>query len=263
MTNINSLFGKKNNGDTNQTQPVASDVAGAAQANSTDEGLATQAADEQVVPTQQAAPVRKGLGFLGKPASQKQPDSASVSTGSTEAAARPKLAGIKVGQASQAEPVVPAADDGFDLDDIANLDVSDMDESRDSRSTFPDEIGATEPIPERFIPEGADEQMRSFVSLMDQVYTIGHDPQLLGNVIRSIMIELQRNPHYINSDWKKSLVQPDDVRVWIRNMREVMGLAKVAKAEAKAKRGNGRKKKEQSSSEMLDDLASLGFVIEE
>lgn len=103
--------------------------------------------------------------------------------------------------------------------------------------------------------------MLQFVKLIDSVYEMQFDQDLLGNVIKSIMVELQTNPAYISSDWKKSLVQPDDIRVWIRNMREVMGLNKIVKAEKKAKRASSKAKKVDSN-EMLDDLASLGFTME-
>lgn len=100
-----------------------------------------------------------------------------------------------------------------------------------------------------------DKTTLQFVEMIDGVYEIIHDPELLGNVIRSIMIELKSNPQYTK------LIRDDDVRTWVRAMRENMGLARVKKVEAKARR-SGSKTKSGSKAvdmDMMADLAELGI----
>lgn len=117
-------------------------------------------------------------------------------------------------------------------------------ESSREGSRFPDETPATQPT--RDVPADAEESVKRFVELLDNMHGLTPEPDLASDVIRNIMIELKSNPQYIKH------VAPADVRVMIRTMRENMGLAKVTKAEKKATR---TKKRDQN---MMDDLASLG-----
>jgi hypothetical protein len=55
--------------------------------------------------------------------------------------------------------------------------------------------------------------------MIDGIYEIIHDPDLLGGVIRNIMVELKSNPEYTK------LMAPEDFRTMVRGMRESMGLA--------------------------------------
>lgn len=255
MANLSALFGKKPDAPTATDKPDSP----APQPNQRmEEAPATQDG-----PVETAMPPRKGLGFLGKasgpaastPAAGTPSDSSKPSTPT-----KPKLAGLSLGKATP--PVAPESAKAAVEEGIINLDDLMNDESEAPAAPaprrYPDEIEATAPV--RPIPEDASEQMLKFVKLIDSVYDMQFDKELLGNVIRSIMIELQSNPIYISKDWKKSLVQPDDIRLWIRNMREVMGLNKIVKQEKKAKRGSS--KKQMDSNEMLDDLSSLGFTME-
>jgi hypothetical protein len=54
-------------------------------------------------------------------------------------------------------------------------------------------------------------------------------------------------------------MSPDDVRVMVRGMRESMGLARVKKQEAKAKKSGGTRKSKTVDLDMLADLDSLGI----
>lgn len=119
-------------------------------------------------------------------------------------------------------------------------------------SGFADEVSATAPI--RELPEDLDKQQRSFVDLLDGVYHIVHEPDMLGNVIRSIMIELKNNPEY------RKLVSPTDVHTMIKGMRSSMGLARIKKAESASKRRGGGSKTTKVDADMLSDLDALGAL---
>jgi hypothetical protein len=266
----NAILGIKPDDSTPTATPDA--PAQEVQAAASDAPVATQA-EAQAEPAP-AAPVRKGLGFLGKgqPSAANggsvAPTQAPVDAPKSVANAptKPKLAGLGLGKPA-AKPVekveAPTAGEVAAGEPVIDLQSLMDDESpapaRVARPLPADHVPATAPI--RPVPEDATAPMLQFVKLIDSVYEMQFDQDLLGNVIKSIMVELQTNPAYISSDWKKSLVQPDDIRVWIRNMREVMGLNKIVKAEKKAKRASGKAKKVDSN-EMLDDLASLGFTLE-
>lgn len=262
---MKSLFSKKAPADV-QPAPDSSDSPAPEQSARVEVEAAASPAPAAV-----EVATRKGLGFLNKSsvaAPNKSADpvvAASAPAAITDSApAKPKLAGLTLGKVAPPTPPVagPAQDDPLSDGalDLASLmdDESAPPVAAPARKRFDDEIPATAPT--RPIPDEATPAMLKFVSLIDSVYDMQFDVDLLGNVIKAIMIELQTNPIYISKDWKRSLVQPDDIRIWIRNMREVMGLNKIVKQEAKAKRGSS-KKKTVDSNEMLDDLASLGFSI--
>jgi len=102
------------------------------------------------------------------------------------------------------------------------------------QSQFDDETPARAPT--RELPADLDAGQLQFIELIDNVYGMMHDSELLSNVIRGIMIELKSHPQYM------TLVAKDDVRAWVRAMRDNMGLARVKKAEKKATRGRGSSK---------------------
>lgn len=170
----------------------------------------------------------------------------------------------------QPEPSAPApspppedsdiADDS-DLDDLGSIqDLAGLDASEDlgqaprGMSQFQDETPATKPM--RELPEGLDRASLQFIDLVDGVYEILYDPELLGAVMRNIMIELKGNPQYMR------LVAKDDVRTFVQAMRNTMGLAKIKKAE-KAPRGKAAttSKGKANDSEMDDAFAELGIEI--
>lgn len=156
---------------------------------------------------------------------------------------------------------VPSRDagDDFDIGQLADslLGSEESVSTRASRSQFADEV----PCPKRGnlpddLPENERQLTKQFIDLIDGVYSMLNDPELLGGVIRSIMIELKAHPQYMK------LVAPDDVRVWVKSMRDSMGLARIKKQEAKAKRSGGgakAKKTPAAKAEMEQAFADLGI----
>lgn len=111
---------------------------------------------------------------------------------------------------------------------------------------FADETPAIKPT--RELPEGVTKEQLGFVENLDTIYEVIHDADLLGGVIRNIMIELKSQPEYTK------LMAPDDFRTMVRGMRESMGLARVKKQESKAKKSGGTRK-----SKALDDDVMAGL----
>ena len=125
---------------------------------------------------------------------------------------------------------------------------------RSRMSQFDDETPATKPS--RELPEGIESQQLQFVEMMDGVYDLLDDPELLGMVIKNIMIELKANPQYIN------MVTKDDVRQWVRTMRHTMGLARIKKMESKEKRGKGTTRAKPSSKLLDQDVLNAASGID-
>jgi len=139
------------------------------------------------------------------------------------------------------------------LDDLDSTEDEGV-QPRQSMSHFSDETPATKPT--RELPEGITKETLGFIDLIDGVYDVMDDAELLGGAIRNIIIELKSHPEYMK------LVAPDDIRTWVRGMRESMGLAKIRKTETKAKRAGGAGRKSKLVDEdMLADLADLGVDI--
>lgn len=181
--------------------------------------------------------------------------------GTKPATARPDSVRTDDVESARQEPAsVPAV--ASELDDFESG-IADIGRGSSTPSGFADETPATAPLRALDGMGELDDSAKGFINLIDGVYEIYHDADLMGNVIRSIMVELKSNPQYINAqEWKKSLVQPDDIRLWIRGMRDSMGLAKMKKAESKAKRSGGKTAKSKAvDDDMLSDLASLGIDI--
>lgn len=157
----------------------------------------------------------------------------------------------------KAEPVAKV-EDSDDLSDLAKLSAS-TDEGTAPRpakaisSGYADETPATAPT--RDLPEELTKQQLQFVELIDNVYGVLDDPELLGNVIKGIMVELKANPQYMQ------MVTNTDVRTWVRVMRDSMGLARIKKTEVKAKRAGGGSKTSKSKTEILD-MEGLGVDLD-
>lgn len=171
-----------------------------------------------------------------------------------------KLAKPPVTASSTSHGKAPESKEVMTLDDLENS--TDLGSSRASTvSGFGDEIDATKPLRDlEAVTEGMDEESatraRQFAMLADGVYSILDDAEMLGNVIRSIMIELKANPQYINKDnLKKSIVQPGDVLTWIRAMRENMGLQRIKKEASK--RTGSKKSSAAADMDMLSDLENM------
>jgi len=167
---------------------------------------------------------------------------------------RPKLAGLKLPDAhtpsklpdGNAKPVVASV--GLSLESLSESTEEGV--APVTQSGYADETPATAPT--RELPEGVTKEELNFLETVDSIYNILHDPDLLGGVVRNILIELKSHPEYMR------LVAPEDVRQWVRGMRESMGLAKIKKTEAKAKRSGGSGSKSKLiDNDMLADLDAL------
>ena len=168
-------------------------------------------------------------------------------------------AGLKLGSAAKA--IAPAAPKesipaDLDLSALASLDTSDIPEQASSGQAamqFPDEIEATAPV--RELPEDLTAQQTTFIESLDTIYTVLHDPELLGQSIRMVMQELQENPEYTK------LISDHDVHTMIKSIRNVMGITKIRKEEKATKRGTGGRKSSASSKLDADTLAQLDAMM--
>lgn len=139
----------------------------------------------------------------------------------------------------------------FSLEDLAGFEASD--ETAPSRpelgSGFDDEIEAT--APDRILPPDLTQQQMNFVESLDGIYPVLHDPELFGQAVRIIMLEMQEHKEY------KKLIADQDVHTMIRGMRNTMGLARIRKQEKSRKAGGGTKKAARGKSAVSDDDMAL------
>lgn len=155
----------------------------------------------------------------------------------------------------------PASDSGstdvveFGLADLAGFDAGSVNEVRsDTLSWFEDEIEAT--APDRPLDPDLTTQQLGFVESLDNIYQVLNDPELFGQSVRIIMMELQENPEYIK------LIQDQDVHVMIRAMRNTMGMARIKKQEKSRKAGTGTRKAAQKKSRVSEaDLSILNSLL--
>lgn len=144
-------------------------------------------------------------------------------------------------------------DDGsvFGLADLAGFDAADdtAPARLSSGSEFLDEIEAT--APERAITPDLTAQQMNFIESLDSIYPVLHDPDLFGQAVRIIMLELQENQEY------KKLITDQDVSTIIRGMRNTMGLAKIRKQEKSRKSGGAAKTASRKKSQVSDDDMAL------
>lgn len=245
---------KKENAQAEEATPAATGGSGAAteQAQTADSAprtnpfarRAASAAVSAAVP-ESAEPVREAAAAVVSDSAQ--------GTHDAPAKPAPKLAGLKFAKAPGTTS--PASTSSINsLDDLESLDLSAVEAvaAEPKLSQFADETPAQKPT--RELSAELDKQQRQFIELIDGVYDQLHDPEFLGQVIRNIMIELKENPQYIKH------ICDDDVRVWIRTMRESMGLARVKKLETKAKRGSGgASRSKKVDDDLMADLESLGI----
>lgn len=157
-------------------------------------------------------------------------------------------------QPAKSAEVVEVSED-MDISDLANLEDEGVAPVAHGRgpSQFDDETPATKPT--RELPEDADKSLLQFVDLIDGVYEIIGDSELLGNVIKGIMVELKAHPQYMKQVCK------EDIRQWVRAMRDNMGLARIKKQEKAKPRGAGgaAKKGGKVDSDMQDAFNDLGI----
>lgn len=177
-------------------------------------------------PASDSAPVKPKLNFIGrKPNDSKAQVAVPATAGSAGVGGsgngglgNPKAGSLSLDDLANNED---SGDDSFDSDDRGEY-------------AFPDEIPATAPT--RDLPDDLSDSMKSFVTLLDGIYEIVHDPELFGNMIRTIMQEMQENPDYTK------ILADQDVHTMIRGLRSSMGLAKIKKAEKSTKTRAGAKK---------------------
>lgn len=204
------------------------------------ESPAKESADSTVpaVPAA-AAPKPKGLG-LNTASGFKKP-TGPVPT-KTPASAKPK----------------PAASDTlggeFSLEDIAGLDAStiEVEDNGIAGSGFDDEIEAT--APDRDLPPDLSGEQMAFVESLDGIYQVLHDPELFGQSVRLVMMELQENNEY------EKLIADSDIHVMIRGMRRTMGLARVRKQE-KSRKASTNKNARKKAGLADKDMALLNMLM--
>lgn len=159
-------------------------------------------------------------------------------------------------------PAVDVADSGaadgavFSLDDLGRFDASDAPVSRDpleasQASWFDDEIEAT--APDRILEPDLTKQQLDFVESLDGIYQVLNDPEMFGQAVRIVMMELQENKEYIR------LVQDQDIHVMIRAMRNTMGLARIKKQEKSRTKGSGTAKAGRAKKSAVSE-ADLGLL---
>jgi len=200
--------------------------------------------------------------------SESKPATSDGNNAESNPAEKPKALGLNLaGKATKpvAAPKKPAADSAkqvstsakdavdsgdFSLDDLAGLEASSVAESTQEESlgeSFEDEIEAS--APDRALPEDLTDEMKAFVDSLDGVYQVLHDPDMFGQSVRMIMIELQENSEY------DQLLADEDIHVMIRGMRRTMGLARVNKQSKK--RGAATKKNARKKAGVSDDAMAL------
>lgn len=138
------------------------------------------------------------------------------------------------------------------MDDLAGFDetVAPAVERAADHSGFIDEIEAT--APDRDLPPELEVGQLQFVESLDGIYGVLNDPEMFGQSVRIIMMELQENPEYIK------LISDTDVHTMIRAMRNTMGLARIKKQEKSRKSPAGKKKAAVVDDKYMDLLNSLG-----
>jgi hypothetical protein len=192
--------------------------------------------------TPAAANKPKGLGLnvVGKAGFTPTPKSALPTK--TPATAKPK-------------PAAPAQlEGGFSLEDLAGLDASSIEvaERNQDASGFDDEIEAT--APDRVLDPDLTAEQLAFVESLDGIYQVLHDPEMFGQAVRMVMLELQENNEY------DKLLADSDIHVMIRGMRRTMGLARVRKQE-KSRKASTNKNARTKSALADKDMALLNMLM--
>lgn len=139
------------------------------------------------------------------------------------------------------------------MDDLAGFDESVAPALEPRSERFADEIEAT--APDRDLPADLTHQQLMFVEQLDGIYQVLNDPEMFGQSVRIIMMEMQENPEY------EKLISDQDVHTMIRAMRNTMGLAKIKKQSKSrtAKSGTAAKKRGAISADVLGLLDDMGI----
>jgi hypothetical protein len=94
----------------------------------------------------------------------------------------------------------------------------------------------------------------AFVESLDGIYQVLHDPEMFGQAVRMVMLELQENNEY------DKLLADSDIHVMIRGMRRTMGLARVRKQE-KSRKASTNKNARTKSALADKDMALLNMLM--
>jgi len=220
-------------------------------------------APQDTVANDSPTPKATGLAFLKAAAQHVE---VATPTDAAPAAAKPALgflAAKRIGAAKNNDapaqaaspPTVPATQVETPAKEKTNLELlvesTAADGTLGKTSRFADEIPADAPI--RDLPPELETQAKSFVGSLDSVYKALHEPELLGSVIRGIMIELSNHPEY------RKLISPMDYHTMVKGMRESMGLARIKKEESKAKRTPSKKSTVITDLDALNALEGMDF----
>lgn len=219
------------------------------------ESNATGVAAPAAPVTEAESPVKEPA-TVSPPAAAEKPKGLGLNVVKKKEFVVPPLNLASISDAMPAEPAKPAMaieSDGFSLDDLAKLDASSVvtESSEPVGSGFDDEIEAT--APDRDLPADVTTEQLSFVESLDGIYQVLHDPEMFGQLVRIIMMELQEYPEY------ERLMSDSDIHVMIAGMRRTMGLARVRKQEKsrKGKTQTNARAKSGVSDEAMDILNKL------
>jgi len=133
-----------------------------------------------------------------------------------------------VAQQKAATPSVPVVVETEDGDAIDLLSMNFDEVQPEVTKGYSDEIPAS--LPDRLIPEELQGHADGFVALLNGIYAGGFNPEEFGQIIRSIMSELQNHPEYAQ------ILCDEDIHVMMAKMQNSMNMAQIKKAESKAKR---------------------------
>lgn len=132
----------------------------------------------------------------------------------------------------------------FSLDDVDLSDIAAERDPESDTSEYTDHFDLSVPI--RANVGDLTEQQKAFVSLLDSVYELHHDPDTVKSAITRIMIDMKETPYLAD------LVVDTDVTAIIRVMRNILGFRKTVEKKAKAKRAGGSRNKK-----AVDEMAAL------
>lgn len=94
--------------------------------------------------------------------------------------------------------------------------------------------------------------LQSFLDNMHSIPELYENPEILSSQIRSIMEDLQDNPHFIDH------ICVEDIGLMVRGMREALGVAQIKKSAAKSKRTGSTSKSSVMKNAMSEMLADMG-----
>ena len=218
----------------------------------------------------ESAPAKssKPIAVESEPTTEESEDSTAPVTSAP--ANKPKGLGLNVAGAGFKKPVAPvptktpasakpkpkaeALGGEFSLEDLAGLDAStiEVEQRNQEASGFEDEIEAT--APDRILPPELSSEQLAFVESLDGIYQVLNDPEMFGQAVRLVMIELQENNEY------DKLLADSDIHVMIRGMRRTMGLARVRKQEKGRKAATNKNARTKAS--LADkDMALLNMLM--